>query len=54
MAKRQAAAQAKRQLFRPGAEELEAAQASQAGAKFEWHFGRVTRLGHFAVAGGRV
>ena len=54
MAKRQAAAKAKQQMFRPGAAELEAAQASQAGAQFEWHFGRVTRLGHFTVAGGRV
>ena len=54
MAKRQAATKARQQLFRPGAEALEAAQASQAGAQFEWHFGRVTRLGHFTVAGGRV
>ena len=54
MAKRQATAQARQQMFRPGAEELEAAQAAQAGANFEWHFGRVTRLGHFTVAGGRV
>jgi hypothetical protein len=34
-------------------EGLEAAQAKQAGAKFEWHFGRVTRLGNFEIAGGR-
>ncbi len=41
------------QIRRPGAEALEAAQAKQAGAEFEWHFGRVTRLGNFEVAGGR-
>lgn len=41
------------QIQRPGAEELEAAQAKQAGADFEWHFGRVTRLGNFEIAGGR-
>ena len=23
------------------------------GAKFEWHYGRVTRLGHYEIAGGR-
>jgi hypothetical protein len=36
-----------------GSAAMEAAQAKEAGAKFEWHFGRVTRLGHFEVAGGR-
>ncbi len=40
-------------LRRTGAEALETAQAEQAGAEFEWHFGRVTRLGNFEVAGGR-
>jgi hypothetical protein len=29
------------------------AQAQEAGIKFEWHYGRVTRLGHFEIAGGR-
>lgn len=36
-----------------GPEALEAAQAKEAGLNFEWHYGRVTRLGHFDVAGGR-
>src|ERR1043166_7293440 len=55
MAKQQSVAKVKQQkMFRPGAVELEAAQATQAGANFEWHVGRVTRLGHFTVAGGRV
>lgn len=34
-------------------DELKATQAEQAGSEFEWHFGRVTRLGNFEVAGGR-
>src|ERR671939_2132770 len=54
MARRQAATKAGQRMYRPGGQELEAAQATQAGANFEWHFGRVTRLGHFAVAGGRA
>jgi hypothetical protein len=33
------------QMHEPGAEALEAAQARQAGGAFEWHSGRVTRLG---------
>lgn len=44
---------AKRQMHEAGSEALEAAQAKEAGAKFEWHYGRVTRLGHYEIAGGR-
>jgi hypothetical protein len=29
------------------------AQAKEAGAKFDWHYGRITRLGNFEIAGGR-
>ena len=29
------------------------AQAREAGAGFQWHYGRVTRIGSFEVAGGR-
>jgi hypothetical protein len=29
------------------------AQAEKAGAKFDWHYGRITRLGHSEVAGGK-
>ncbi|HZS05103.1 MAG TPA: hypothetical protein VFD58_09735 [Blastocatellia bacterium] len=32
---------------------VEQAQAKEAGAKFDWHYGRITRLGHFEIAGGR-
>jgi len=42
-----------RQLRGPSAEAVDAAQAQEAGAKFEWHFGRVTRMGTYDFAGGR-
>jgi hypothetical protein len=42
----------KRQMHEAGSEALEAAQAKEAGAKFEWHYGRITRLGHSEIAGG--
>ena len=34
-----------------GADALEAAQAEGAGADFQWHFGRITRIGHYEVGG---
>lgn len=43
----------KYEMHEAGPEALEVAQAKEAGADFEWHFGRVTRLGHFEIAGGR-
>ncbi len=43
----------KRQLHESGGEALEAAQAKKAGNNFEWHFGRITSLGSYSVAGGR-
>jgi hypothetical protein len=43
----------KYKIHETGSEALEAAQAKEAGADFEWHFGRVTRLGYFEIAGGR-
>ena len=43
----------KRQFHETGGEALEAAQAKKAGNNFEWHFGRVTSLGSYSVAGGR-
>ncbi len=54
MAKQQSSANPERRIHRAGSEELDATQAQQAGAEFQWHFGRVTRLGSFEVAGGRV
>lgn len=41
------------QIRGAGAEAVEAAQAERAGARFEWHFGRITRLGSYEMAGGR-
>lgn len=51
---KQKSGQAKHQIQEAGGAALEAAQAKKAGAKFEWHFGRVTRLGHYEIAGGRA
>ena len=53
MANRKMAKDGSQQVHGVGSEAVEAAQAKEAGAKFEWHYGRVTRLGHFEVAGGR-
>ena len=41
------------QIREASAEGVEATQAREAGAKFDWHYGRVTRLGNFQIAGGR-
>jgi hypothetical protein len=34
-------------------EAVGAAQAKEAGPKFDWHYGRVTRMGNFEILGGR-
>ena len=52
MAKRKSADK-KRQMHESGSEALEAAQAQEAGTEFEWHYGRLTRLGHYEITGGR-
>ena len=51
MAKRKPG-ETKRQMHGAGSEALEAAQAREAGSKFEWHYGRVARLGYYEAAGG--
>ncbi len=43
----------RRQVRETSAEDVEATQAREAGAKFDWHYGRVSRLGNFEIAGGR-
>ena len=43
-----------RQIQAIGTSGVEAAQAQEAGLKYEWHFGRVSSLGYFEVAGGRA
>lgn len=35
-------------------EAVEEAQAKEAGTEFEWHYGRISRLGNFKVAGREV
>jgi hypothetical protein len=53
MAKQKGTRDAHQQLRGDGSEALEAARAERAGLKFEWHYGRVTRLGNYEVGGGR-
>jgi hypothetical protein len=36
-------------LTSAGSDELEASRAAQAGADFDWHFGRVTSLGTIEI-----
>jgi hypothetical protein len=50
---KQKSGKTKHQIHEVGEDALEAAQAKKAGTNFEWHFGRVTGLGHFEIAGGR-
>ena len=52
MAKKRAATKG-HQIHDPSVDGLEAAQATAAGAAFEWHYGRVTGLGSYEVEGGR-
>jgi len=51
MAKRKSA-DTKRQMHQAGSEALEAAQAHEAGTEFEWHYGRITRLGYYEITSG--
>ncbi len=53
MARANATKAAGHQVHGAGTEAVEAAQAQRAGAKFEWHFGRVTRMGNYEAAGDR-
>src|ERR671925_548195 len=41
-------------LTRAGSDELDASRAAEAGADFEWHFGRVTSLGTIEIANTRT
>jgi len=41
-------------MTRAGSDELEASRAAQAGADFDWHFGRVTSLGTIAITDSRT
>lgn len=52
MAKRKTATETGR-VRGVSAEAIEATRAEAAGAQFEWHYGRVTRMGSFEVGGSR-
>jgi hypothetical protein len=41
-------------MTRAGSDELEASRAAQAGAEYEWHFGRVTSLGTIGITDSRT
>ena len=41
------------QVREASAQAVGVAQAREAGAGYQWHYGRVTRLGSFEAAGGR-
>ena len=41
-------------MTRAGSDELEASRAAQAGADYEWHFGRVTSLGTIGITDSRT
>lgn len=41
------------QFREASAEGIGAALAKQAGSEFSWHYGRITRMGNFQIAGGR-
>lgn len=53
MAKRRKETGEGHQILGRGPEAADEAQAKKVGTKFEWHFGRVVRLGNFEPAGGR-
>ena len=53
MASEKTTSQEATQTSRADADALQTAQAEQAGAEFEWHYGRLTRIGHFGEVGGR-
>ena len=52
MAKKKA--ETAQQTHGAGVEDVDQAQAERAGAEYEWHFGRITRMGHSAMAGSGV
>ena len=41
------------QVRETSAQAVGVTQAREAGASFQWHYGRVTRMGSFEMAGGR-
>ena len=53
MAKSSSSKKAGRQVRGVSPDAVGTAQAKEAGAKFDWHYGRITRLGSSEVAGGK-
>jgi hypothetical protein len=53
MAEKKARRATGQRLQRADQDALGAAQAERAGAEYRWHFGRVTSLGAYEIAGGR-
>ena len=53
MARQKASKNKGQRIHEEGSEALEASQAEKAGAEFEWHFGRITRMGSYEIAGER-
>jgi hypothetical protein len=53
MVKRQKETGEGHQVRGKGSEATDEAHAEKAGSQFEWHFGRVIRMGNFEPAGGR-
>ena len=54
MAKQNSSQRKGQQIHETGSEALETAQAERAGAAFEWHFGRITRMGAYESVGRSV
>ena len=52
MAKKKSGSATGQRLQRADQEALGAAQAERAGVAYQWHFGRVTSLGAYELAGG--
>ena len=53
MARKSAKADNQTQLTGSGPDALETAQAERAGARFEWHLGRITRMGSYEISGNK-
>ena len=54
MAEERTAEETPSRMTRAGSDELEASRAAQAGADFDWHFGRVTSLGTIGITDSRT
>ena len=53
LARKSSKAENQTQLSGSGPEALETAQAEREGARFEWHLGRITRMGSYEISGNK-